>query len=139
MSVTLDIRGLPEVRSLLEQFSEREVNNRTRRAMRAGIAQFRKAYRGRGVAPAYPRTMRATRTRAHRNPMGVSLTSRSPLAPIFDKGARPHAIPIGRGPLAGRVFRHPGMAPRPITVPVFDEADDAARRAFEETFFEGVR
>jgi hypothetical protein len=137
--VTVDIRGLPEVKKLLDQFDERQINNRMRRGLRAGVAVFRKELRNRTRSGRYPRKMRATRTRSHRNPLGVSVSPVSQLAPIFEHGAKAHAIPISRGPFAGRTIRHPGMAARPVEVPAFEAGERAAQQAVADVLFEGLR
>jgi len=137
--ISIDLRGLPEVKALLAQFSDRELNNRQRRALRAGIAVMRRGLRARAKSGRYPRKFRATRTRAHRNPLGVSVSPQSPLSPIFERGAKGHPIPISKGPFAGRTVTHPGMAARPIAGPTFDAERPAAERAFEDTLFEGIR
>lgn len=139
VSITFDVRGLPEVKALLEQFSERELQNRTRKAMRAGVAVFRRELRARARSGRYPRKFRATRTRSHRFPTGVSVSPASPLSPIFEHGARPHEIPITKGPFAGRTVSHPGMAARPIAGPAFEAGQREAEEALARVLFEGIR
>jgi hypothetical protein len=68
----------------------------------------------------------------------MSIAPASPLSPIFEHGAKAHAIPIGQGPFAGVTARHPGMAARPISGPAFDEADDEAERRFDAKLTEGL-
>ncbi len=135
----MDLSGMAEVRQMLDQFTGKEMNNRTRRAARAGAAVFRKAMRRKGGSwAARPRTFYKTRTRGHRIPIGVSVSPQSPLSTIFEHGAKPHAIPIRSGPFAGRVIQHPGVAARPFIVPVFDAARSEAEDAFSDVLFEGV-
>lgn len=136
---TFDVSGLPEVKELLGQFEGPKLNNRIRRANRAGIAVFRTPLRSRARAGGFPKRFAATRTRNHRNPVGTSVSPGSPLSTVFEHGARPHAIPIKRGPFAGRTIQHPGMAPRPIAGPVFDANQSKAEKAFSDTLFEGIR
>jgi hypothetical protein len=137
--IVIDVRGIPEVHRMLDQMTGQQLQNRTRRALRAGLAPMRQAYRSRAKSGRYPRRFRSTRTRNHRNPLGVSLAPQSPLGPIFDHGARPHSIAITRGPFAGRTIHHPGMAARPITAPAFDAGRDEAEAAIERVLFEGLR
>jgi hypothetical protein len=137
--ISIEVRGVPEAQKMLEQLTGQPLQNRVRRALRAGLAPMRKAYRSQAKSGRYPRRFRATRTRNHRNPLGVSLAPQSPLGPVFDHGARPHAIPITKGPFAGRTVHHPGMAARPITVPAFNAARDEAEAEIERVLFEGLR
>jgi len=137
--ITVDLSGMAEVKEMLGQLTDREMTNRQRRALRAAAAVMRRGLRARAKSGRYPRRFRATRTRAHRNPLGVSVSPQSPLSPIFERGARPHAIPITKGPFAGRTVSHPGMAARPIAGPTFDAERGAAERAFEDKLLEGLR
>lgn len=136
--VDVDLRGMPEVQAMLGEVTGRKLQNRTRRALRAATAVFRGPMRQKASSSRYPRKFRRTRTRAHRNPLGVSISPGSPLSTIFEHGAKPHAIPIGRGPFAGRVVMHPGMAARPLAVPVFEENKDKAEDAFADKLLEGL-
>jgi hypothetical protein len=154
VQTTLDLRGRDEVDQLLDQLHGRELNNRTRRALRAGAGEFRDEMRRQGRKPGYPRGFSKTRTRSHRNPLGVSVSPKSPLSTIFEHGAGVHTIaPRARGILAGpsgqrsrdQVFfargpvTHPGMRPRPLIAPVFRAAEDDAEDAVVDVLFEGIR
>lgn len=136
--ILLDLRGLPEVNALLGEFQGGKLNNRTRRALRAGVKVFRGPMRTAASDSRFPRKFKRTRTRGHRNPLGVSLSPGSPLSTIFEHGAKPHAIPITKGPFAGRTVQHPGMAARPLSGPVFDANRGKAEQAFASTLFEGL-
>lgn len=138
MSLTVDLRGLPECQAMLEQFQGQPLQNRTRKALRAGIAVIRPALRAKASSGGFPRKFKKTRTRGHRNPVGVSVSPGSPLSTIFEHGARPHSIPIAKGPFAGRSIQHPGMAARPLSGPVFDAKRAEAERAVADSLFEGV-
>lgn len=138
MSVRLDLQGLPEVQKLLAEFQGGPLNNRTRRALRAGIAALRGPLRAKASSGRFPRKFKRTRTRPHRNPLGVSVSPGSPLSTIFEHGARPHAIPISKGPFAGTTVQHPGMAARPLSGPVFDANHRKAEEAFADTLFGGL-
>jgi hypothetical protein len=138
MGLELDLRGLPEVEKMLAQFEGQPLQNRTRKALRAGVAVMRKELRARASSGRFPKKFRKTRTRGHRNPVGVSVSPGSPLSTIFEHGARPHAIPITRGPFAGRTIQHPGMAARPLSGPAFDSKRGEAERAIADALFEGV-
>lgn len=139
MAAIIDLRGLPEVQRMLAQFTGQELQNRTRKAMRAAIAVIRPPLRAKARSGGFPKKFAKTRTRGHRNPVGVSLSPGSPLSTIFEHGARAHAIPIGKGPFAGRTVQHPGMRPRPISGPVFDAHRREAEDAFAESLFSGVK
>lgn len=136
--IDVDVQGLPEVHKMLAQVEGRELNNRTRRALRAATAEFRGPMRAKASSGRFPRKFRKTRTRAHRSPLGVSVSPASPLSPIFEHGAKPHAIPIGKGPFAGSVIQHPGMAARPLSGPVFDANQRKAEDAFADKLLEGL-
>lgn len=136
--ITVDLRGLPECQEMLAQFQGQPLQNRTRKALRAGIAVLRKPLRAKASSGRFPRKFKKTRTRGHRNPLGVSLSPGSPLSTIFENGARPHAIPIRKGPFAGRIIQHPGMAARPLSGPVFDSHRGEAERAIADALFGGL-
>lgn len=137
MSIEIDLRGMPEVQKMLAQFEGQPLQNRVRKALRAGVAPIRKEMRSRaGVG--FPRRFKKTRTRGHRNPLGVSVSPQSPLSTIFEHGARPHPIPITKGPFAGRTIQHPGMAARPLSGPAFDAKRSEAERAVADALFEGL-
>ena len=136
--LSLDLQGLPECQAMLAQFEGRELNNRARRALRAGIRVLRGPLRAKASSGRFPSKFKRTRTRAHRNPIGVSVSPGSPLSTIFEHGARPHAIPITKGPFAGRTVQHPGMKARPLSGPVFDAHRSEAERAVADELFRGV-
>lgn len=152
MGTFIDISGIPEVEEMLGQFQGRELTNRTRRALRAGAGEFRKRIRtkGGGGWANRPRSFYKTRTRNHRNPLGVSVAPQSPLSTIFEGGAGRHPIaPRGGSVLAsgqgetpffarGSVS-HPGVAARPFVGPIFREGEGDALREFEDKLFEGIR
>lgn len=153
VQITLDLRGMSEVSALLDEFQGAPLNNRTRRALRAGAGEFRDEMRSQGKSRAdLPSGFGKTRTRAHRYPLGVSVSPKSPLSTIFEHGARSHTIAPGRGILAGPggersresaffargPVTHPGMNARPFIGPVFDAAQDNAEDAFEDVLFEGL-
>lgn len=139
--IDFDIRGVPEVKAMLDQVDERELRNRTRRALRASGAVFRKAMRSKSAGnwPRRPKGFRKTRTRNHRLPLGLSVNPQSPLSSIFEHGARPHTIPITTGPNAGRTVQHPGVAARPFVGPIFDAERAEAEKAFADKLLEGIQ
>lgn len=137
-SLSLDLQGLPECQAMIAQFEGKELNNRARRGLRAGIRVLRGPLRQKASGGGFPRKFRRTRTRSHRNPIGVSVSPGSPLSTIFEHGAKPHAIPITKGPLAGRTVQHPGMKARPLSGPVFDAHRSEAERAVADELFRGV-
>lgn len=129
MTVQIDLRGVAEVQEMLSQFEGGKLNNRVRRSLRAGLKPLREEMRRKGASGQFPRRFRKTRTRSHRNPVGVSVSPQSPLSTIFEHGAKPHLI---------GTRRHPGMAARPFTAPVFAAAEDKATEAFMKTLMEGL-
>jgi hypothetical protein len=139
VSFYIELHGMEAIKRMYDEVIDtRKFNNRIRRALRAAIGPFRDALRARGRAGKYPAGFRRTRTRDHRNPLGISISPSSPLSPVFEHGAKAHAIPISRGPFAGVTAQHPGMAARPIAGPAFDSAKDKAERAFADKLVEGL-
>lgn len=148
--VDVDVRGLPEVRKMLGQVEGRELNNRTRRALRAGVKPIREELRRRASSGKFPRKFKQTRTRAHRNPLGVSVSPGSPLSNVFEHGAKSHTIAPTHGlvlasdqgarePFFARgAVRHPGMAARPISGPAFEAKKDEAVKAFSDELLKGI-
>jgi len=150
MSGVIDLRGLAEVQQMLDQVSDRQLVNRTERALRAGIRPIRAELRRRVRSSEYPRTFGKTRTKRHRNPIGLAIRPVSPLLSIFEAGARPHEIsaPVMAGKAGDRWrsrdffargdVRHPGMKARPILAPVLEATAEAAERAFTDKLLEGI-
>lgn len=150
-SITVDFTNLPECKAMLEEFSGSKLNNRMRRGLRAGAKVFRTEMRSQASARSdLPKSFRATRTRAHRNPLGVSVSPKSPLSTIFEHGAKPHVIAPKKGiltnagdPGGAPLFfshgpvDHPGMDARPLIAPVFDAAQRRAEDEFGRVVFEG--
>lgn len=141
----MDLRGMPEVQKMLAEVDGAKLNNRTRRALRAGVKPIREELRRRGSAPGFPRKFRSTRTRAHRNPLGVSVSPTSPLSSIFEHGAAVHEVAPRHGRalaneavgfFAQGAVSHPGMRARPLVVPAFNAAEPAAERAFTAVLFD---
>ncbi len=149
-SFDIDVRGLPETQEMLAQVTGRQLQNRTKRAVRAGAKVMREGLRSEVRARSdLPKSFAKTKTSSHRNPIGVSVAPTSLLARIFEHGARSHSIGragqllahvegryltfLARGPV-----RHPGMAARPFVVPVFEDKKRPAGDAIERTLFEGI-
>lgn len=153
-NVTFDIQGMPAVQAMLDQVEGRNLNNRMRRSLRRGAGVFRDALRKEARSRAdLPGTFAKTRTRSHRNPLGVSVSPASPLSSIFEGGAGRHTISAGAGGLlagqAGERSRpaafiargsvsHPGMGARPFIGPVFDANQDRAGDEFLNELTEGI-
>ncbi len=144
--ITVDLRGEAEVQAMLGQLQGRELQNRTRRALRAGVKPIREEMRRKGKTKGFPRKFATTRTRNHRNPLGVSVSPKSPLSPIFEHGAKTHPIGkagqllygtdppfVARGPVD-----HPGMAARPFIAPVFAATEDKAESEFSKALLERI-
>lgn len=145
--IDVDVRGLPETKRLLAQFQGAKLNNRMRRSLRAGAKAFREEMRREAKSRHdLPRTFAKTRTRAHRNPIGVSVSPGSPLSNIFEHGAKRHEIGDGAKILANAAtgffargsVSHPGMAARPFIAPVFAAAQGDATKAAADVLFEGI-
>lgn len=138
--VVLDLRGTDEVHKLLRTLSGQQLQNRMRRALRRGGGVFRDGIRNAGPMgwARRPRSFYRTRTRNHRNPLGVSVAPQSPLSTIFEGGAGPHAIPIAQGPYAGRTVMHPGVAAKPFIGPIFASTNDDAGEAATDELFAGI-
>lgn len=151
--VTIDLQGTPEVKRLLAEFDGAKLTNRTKRALRAGAKPMRQEMRARAKAGKFPANFRKTRTRSHRNPIGVSVSPKSPLSNIFEHGARPHQIAPKHGSVLANAsdtrrrkkgffalgaVQHPGMAARPLIAPAFEAAKDPAEKAIADTLFEGL-
>lgn len=129
MSTVIDISGVPEVRQMFEEFTGGKLNNRVRRALRAGIKPMREEMRRKGSSAGFPSRFKKTRTRAHRNPLGVSVSPQSPLSTIFEHGAKPHMI---------GAIHHPGMAARPFIAPVYAASEETAVKSAMDTLMEGI-
>ena len=154
MSATIDVRGLPETKALLDQFQGAPLNAKMRRSLRRGAKVFREGLRKTAISRSdLPKSFRKTRTRSHRNPLGVSVSPKSPLSTIFEGGAKGHQISgallsnFNRPSSAGGEptffarggVHHPGMAARPFIVPTFEANERKATDAMKDELFEGVR
>lgn len=111
MTVRIVVRGTREARKLCESLSGKELQNRTRRATRAGAAVFRRKVRSEAKRRSdIPDSFARTKTRGHRTPVGTSTGPTSPLLNIFEPGAGAHVIAPGwEG--TGMASRGPG---RPV-------------------------
>lgn len=155
---TINVRGIPEAKELLEGLSGQQLQNRTRQATRAGAKVFREDVRREARSRAdIPNSFAKTATRGHRNPVGTSTGPISPLLSIFEGGATSHPIGGPGQPLTnvkdrvGRVgasdaaffargpVRHPGMAARPLIGPIFQRDEAEATEAAMDTLLEGIR
>lgn len=147
--LTVSLRGGKEARAMLDSLTGRELQNRTRRASRAGAAIFRAEVRARAGTGGIPSRFRKTATRGHRMPVGTSTGPTSPLLNIFENGAGAH--PIGEPgqmlhsqqgePLfaARGTVRHPGMSARPLIAPVFAAKHDEASEDAMDILLAGLR
>lgn len=150
--ITYRVDGGPAVHKLMNSLSGRELNNRTRRAVRRGVKIARKDIRAQAISRSdIPNTFAKTKTLYHRTPIGASTQPASPLFNIFEPGAGAHEIAPGRlrvsgrramllaGPagergrsrafLASMPVRHPGMDARPLVAPVFEADKDEMTEA----------
>ena len=149
-SITIDLRGDEEVRALIDALSGRELQNRTRRATRAGVAVMRPVLRARAKEPRYPSSYAETiKTRGHRD-LSTSVGPTTSLLNIFEGGAGRHTIaprhrPVLANPEAARPFfsagpvSHPGVRAIPIIGPVFEETREPAAEAALDKLMEGIR
>lgn len=157
--VTMSLVGLPETKQLLEQVQGAKLNARMRRSIRRGAKVFREGLRDEARSRSdLPASFAKTRTRDHRNPLGVSVSPKSPLSTIFEHGAEGHMIGdagqllsnfetrrakadkhtggffFARGPV-----RHPGMGARPFIAPTFDANERKAEKAMGDELFAGIK
>lgn len=152
-SITLSLRGGKEARALLDSLSGRELQNRTRRATRAGAAVFRREVRAQAKSRGdIPDSFAKTDTQSHRSPISTSTGPSSPLHRIFEGGAGVHSIGEGQvlSGAGGEHFRnapffargtvsHPGMRARPLTIPIFGQKNEEAGEAAMDEMLEGIR
>lgn len=153
MSITVTLRGGKEARALLDSLSGRELQNRTRRATRAGAKVFRQEVRAEAKSRSdIPNSFAKTDTRSHRSPISTSTGPKSPLHRIFEGGAGVHRIGSGQvlSGAGGEHFRdarffargpvtHPGMRARPLTIPIFNAKNEDAADAAMDELLEGIR
>jgi hypothetical protein len=158
VSVTVSVRGGKEARKMLDRLTGRELQNRTRRATRAGSKVLRQELRAEAKSrPDLPSSFAKTLTKNHRNPIGTSTGPASPLFSIFEPGAGQHQIGQGgqlltnfggrraaAGDYRGGIFiargpvSHPGMDARPLAAPVFDRKHEDAGEKATEVLLEGL-
>lgn len=100
---TLDLRGLPETKAMLEQFVGRELVNRMRRAVRAGGNEFKSELADTAASEPtgnLPKTFQKVRVRVSSSmrrggvPTAI-VRPASPLFNIFEPGAQAHRITPG--------------------------------------------
>lgn len=160
---TLVIGG-PAVRRMLGKYEGSALQNRLRRAVRAGAKPFQVALQSAaasdptGNVPESFRKVRAAKVSTRGGFTGRDIVARvrpeSPLFNIFEPGAQAHDIegPMMAGPegaggwtsegrkrpapfgARGRV-RHPGMAARPILPTAFGRGTAAAKMAVATALF----
>lgn len=163
MSAVLDIRGLPETQKMLDEFSDREIQNKLRRAARAGIAEFRTDLRAVARSGDYPRSFSKTKTKtttrggASGHDIEAYVRPSSPLFNIFEPGAGEHEIAPRRGLVLaahegegswtsegrkrGAAFfargpvSHPGMKARPILPVAFARGLSRAETSVANAIF----
>jgi hypothetical protein len=149
-TVSIDLRGMPEVKKMLASVDDRERQNRERRAVRAASAPLRAGLKDTAASEPtgnVPKSFQRVRTRvsasARRGGEVVAFTKpRSALFNIFEPGAGEHTIAPKGKPLAGygggfgfwtqgsrkrsksffsrKAVRHPGMTARPILPTAFE-------------------
>lgn len=147
--VTVDLRGLPEVRRMLASVDDKERRNRERRAVRAAAKPFNTGLKAAAASEPtgnVPKSFQRVGTRvsasARREGEIVAIVKpKSALFNIFEPGAGPHMIAPHHGLLAGygggfgfwtqgsrkrarnfvsrRAVRHPGMKARPLLPTAF--------------------
>jgi hypothetical protein len=150
-AIAFSLRGDREVRQLIDSLSGRELQNRTRRATRAGAAVMRTDLRARVRGGRYPKSFRkiATRSSTHGG-IKTQVGPTSPLHNIFEGGAEQHTIAPKHSPIlhsqqgeplfvAAGPVKHPGMAARPLTTPAFEATKDQAAAKAMDKLLEGLR
>jgi hypothetical protein len=115
MSVHVRLEGMTKVKAMLGRYDDQAMQNRVRKAARAGIAVFRPALRAEAASrfgasgdAHVPASFRKTKTRtstrggASGRDIVASVRPSSPLFNIFEPGASPHTIaPRGGKGLGG--------------------------------------
>lgn len=158
------IQGADDVKRMLDHFAGRVLQNRLRRAVRAGAKPFQAGLKSAasseptGNIPDSFRKVPAAKVSASARRGGdivAKVRPKSPLFNVFEPGAEAHDIeggllagPAGpggwsqagrkrRGPFGarGRVH-HPGMKARPIMPTAFSSKLGAAQRAAAAVIFE---
>lgn len=162
--ITYDLRGTREVRKLLDDLSGRELQNRTRRGVRAGAAIGRKSMRSMARDPRYPSAYRgpvgrggiATKNhgvRSRTGGIGTSVGPTTQLLNLFEPGVGIHQIGesgdllrgsggehyrpapfMARGPV-----RHPGFPAVPLIDPVFRKEQNRMGEAAMDKLLEGIK
>ena len=164
MGAIVSFYGLPEVRKMLAQYSDQEIQNSLRRGARAGIAEFRAELRSEAASRSdLPHSFRKTKTRtttrggASGREIEAYVRPSSPLFNIFEPGAGAHTIaPRRAGALGGPAgsgswdsvgrkrpgaffssgpVRHPGMRARPLLSPAFNARLGRAEDAVANAIF----
>jgi hypothetical protein len=161
------VEGVARVDRMLDWYSDRQLFNRLRRAVRAGGKPFQASLKAAaaseptGNLPESFRKVPAPKVSASQRRGGdivAKVRPKSPLFSIFEPGAEAHDIegsllggPAGEGSWSqegrnrGRAFtargrvRHPGFKARPIRPIAFDAGKDASRRAVASVIFEPSR
>lgn len=130
------MRGLPEAKRLLDEFQGRALDKRVKNGLRAGAKRLRPPLRAAGAQ----RSQRVGKSVGYRTKgHNVIVGPRFFTWLFFERGTKPHGIPIGRGPSAGRVIPHPGQRPTPFVGPTFDAQRSGVERDIEAKMFEGLR
>lgn len=156
-AITFDIRGLPETKRMISWYTDRELFNRMRRAVRAGGKVFQgelkqvAAEEPTGNLPDTFRKVPAPKVSSSARRGGVPtaiIRPKSSLFNIFEPGAGRHDITGGLigGPAGGRWrgktmaargrVTHPGMKARPILPTAFGRGEDEAQDAVAAVLFE---
>lgn len=112
MSAIVSFVGLREAEKMLDEFTDKELANKMRRAARAGIGEFRAELRTEAASGDYPRSFRKTKTRtttrggASGREIEAYVRPSSPLFNIFEPGAGQHQI-SPKGSRSGGVLAGP--------------------------------
>jgi hypothetical protein len=164
MSISIKIDGLPEAMRRVEGLTGRQMQNKLRRAVRAGAKPMQASLKAAAAAQPtgnLPKTFTkvpAAKVSASMRRGGqvvASVKPKSPLFNIFEPGAGAHEIaPGARGRAVGglsgaagvrgrkRAFyargavRHPGMRARPIRPTAFAAGKPAAQLAIARVLLE---
>lgn len=163
MSATISFVGLREAERMVDEFSDKELANKMRRAVRAGLKPFQEQLKFEGDTPGHPHSFTkvpagkvSTRGGASGREIYGYVRPKSPLFNIFEPGAKAHTITPKQAVLAGpagsgswtaegrkrsgaffstKPVRHPGMAARPMLPAAFAAGALAAEDAVANAIF----
>jgi hypothetical protein len=103
MITAVHLEGLPQVRAMLSQFEGQELQNKMRKAVRAGAKPFQAGLKVAAATAGHPRSFQkvpaahvTTRGGASGRSIEAWVRPKSPLFNIFEPGAKAHTIKPGK-------------------------------------------